>query len=144
MDKKPAPVTGRDRGAARPRPLAEPPPERFADVPRVSRAVRSYSQRISPRKELPCSLLLNTGSSFTIARAIHDISLVGAYVEIDPTGLAPGAIVELVMEFNTGRRNTTLQLSAEIVRIDGDGVALRFCSYGDRTYTELVNLLYTH
>lgn len=147
MDKKSSAGPGdrRDPGDATGRPPAgSRAPRDFPDVPRVSRAVVSHSQRVSPRKVLPCSLMLRNGATYVMARAIHDISLVGALVEIDVTGLVPGASVELVLEFSDGRRNTDLQLSAEVVRVDSQGVALRFGDYGDQTYTDLVNLLYTH
>lgn len=112
------------------------------DVPRVSGAVHTHSQRVSPRKTLPCTVLVNIGGTYVIARTIHDISLVGAFIEIDSTDLAVGGIVDVVMEFDDRERTTDIQLSAEVARIDEQGVGLRFHAYGDRTYTDLVNLLY--
>lgn len=145
MDKKSAAGASGSAGrgvAGRP-PAGQPVKGDFPDVPRVSDAVRSHSQRVSPRKTLPCSVLLKTNGTYVMARTIHDISLVGTYIEIEPAGLAMGDLVEVVVEFSDGERSTDLQLNAEVVRIDGQGVGLRFGAYGDRVYTDLVNLLYT-
>jgi hypothetical protein len=115
----------------------------FSDVPRVSGDLSSHSQRESPRRTLPCNVLVNTGSAYLIAHAIHDISLVGVFVELDSTGLVLGDLVDVVLEFSDPPRTVDLQLSAEVVRIERAGVGLRFCDYSDQTYTDLVNLLYT-
>lgn len=146
MEKKPAADAASSTGR-NPRPphqAADPVTGSYPDTPRVSGAVLSHSQRVSPRKALPCSVLLYNGTAYVIARAIHDVSLVGAFVEIDTADLALGSIVDVVMEFSAGEHTVDLQLSAEIVRTDEQGVGLRFCAYGDQTYTDLVNLLYTH
>lgn len=145
MEKKPA---AEPAGATVHEIVHRPPPGQpfardFTDVPRVSDAVRTHSQRISPRKTLPCSVLLKINSTYVMARAIHDVSLVGTYVEIEPADLAIGDFVEAVIEFSDGERSTGLQLNAEVVRIDRHGVGLRFSDYGDQVYTDLVNLLYT-
>ena len=99
-------------------------------------------QRVSIRKPIPCNILVRVGSSYTIARKVHDISLVGAFVEMDTTGLAVGGIVELVIGFAYNQRQIEHPISAEVVRVETEGVGFRFCTYGDRTYTDLVNLLY--
>lgn len=115
----------------------------FSDVPRVSGDLSSHSQRESPRRALPCNVLVNAGGAYLIAHAIHDISLVGVFVELDSTGLVRGDLVDVVLEFSDPPRTIDIQLSAEVVRIDRAGVGLRFCDYSDQTYTDLVNLLYT-
>lgn len=102
----------------------------------------SSRQRVSIRKTIPCSILVKVGASYVIARKIHDISLVGAYVEMDPAGLTLGDEVEVVMDFAYKGRNVEHAISAEVVRIENDGVGLKFYAYGNRTYTDLVNLLY--
>jgi len=102
----------------------------------------SARQRVSIRKSIPCSILVKVGASYVIARKIHDISLVGAYVEMDPAGLAMGDEVEVIMDFTYKGRNVEHAINAEIVRVETDGVGLKFHAYGSRTYTDLVNLLY--
>ena len=114
----------------------------YRDIPSKQSAGTSFRQRVSIRKPMPCSILVKTGSSYVIARKIHDISLVGAFVEMDTTGLAAGNLVELVIGFAYNQRQIEHQISAEVVRVETEGVGFRFCAYGNRTYTDLVNLLY--
>jgi hypothetical protein len=99
-------------------------------------------QRVSIRKPIPCNILVRVGPSYIIARKVHDISLVGAFVEMDTTDLAEGGIVELVIGFAYNQRPIEHQISAEVVRVEAEGAGFRFCTYDDRTYTDLVNLLY--
>lgn len=147
MDRKP----DSDRGARSDTPSspASTPPTRAptghdsTGVPRVSGGRVSHGQRESPRRALPCNVLINAGGAYLIAHAIHDISLVGVFVELDSAGLVLGDLVDVVLEFSDPPRTIDIQLSAEVVRIDRAGVGLRFCDYSDQTYTDLVNLLYT-
>ena len=88
-------------------------------------------------------MMVNTGPSFVLACKVCDISLAGAFVEMDPAGLVPGDIVDIVIDFDFGSHQTEHQMSAEISRVENQGVGLKFNAYGDRTYTDLVNLLYT-
>jgi hypothetical protein len=99
-------------------------------------------RRVGIRKALPCSILVKTGSSYILARKIHDISLDGAYVEMDPAGLVVGQTVDIVIELSSDGNHAEHQISADISRVDEAGVGLRFSSYGDRAYTDLVNFLY--
>ena len=99
-------------------------------------------RRVGIRKALPCSVLVKSGSSYILARRVHDISLVGAYVEMPPADLTVGQIVDIVIELLAGRHQVDHQITAEVSRIDENGVGLRFSNYGDRAYTDLVNLLY--
>lgn len=119
--------------------------DRFAatEAPQPGPEHRLPRRRVGIRKEaVPCSILVRTGSSYILARKIHDISLVGAYVEMDPAGLVAGQAVDIVIELSHHDHRAEHQISAEISRVDDNGVGLRFGSYGDRTYTDLVNFLY--
>jgi len=111
-------------------------------VPQPGRDDRLPRQRVGIRKAVPCSILVKTGSSYILAQKIHDISLVGAYVEMDSTGVLLGDIVDIVIDFAYGERQIEHQISAEVVRVETDGVGFKFCAFGNRTYTDLVNLLY--
>jgi len=106
--------------------------------------VRPPRQRIGIRKAVPCSILVKTGSSYVLARKIHDISLVGAYLEMDSASLVPGDIVDIVIDFDFGQHQVEHQITAEITRVEDQGVGLKFNAYGNRTYTDLVNLLYAN
>jgi len=113
-------------------------------VPQPGKDNRPPRQRIGIRKAVPCSILVKTGSSYVLARKIHDISLVGTYLEMDSAGLMPGDVVDIVIDFDFGQHQVEHQMSAEISRVEEQGVGLKFNAYGDRTYTDLVNLLYAN
>jgi hypothetical protein len=116
-------------------------PAYFNSPPKIS-ADSTLRKRVSIRKSMPCNILVRIGSSYVIARKIHDISLVGAFVEMDTTGLVEGDLVEVVIGFAYIQRQIEHQIAAEVVRVETEGVGFRFCTYGNRTYTDLVNLLY--
>ena len=115
---------------------------KFDDVPRVSGGVLARSQRESPRRAPSCSALISSGSSYQIPQAVHDVSLDGLFVELEHTGMVLGDMVEVVLEFDGSGGTVDLQLSAEVTRVERNGVGLRFCHYGNQAYTDLVNLLY--
>jgi len=114
----------------------------YHDIPSKQSAGTSFMQRASIRKPMPCNIFVKIGSSYVIARKIHDISLVGAFVEMDTTDLVMGNLVELVIGFAYNQRQIEHQISAEVMRVETEGVGFRFCTYGNRTYTDLVNFLY--
>jgi hypothetical protein len=109
----------------------------------ADRDVRPTRQRVGIRKAIACNILVRAGGSYVLAHKIHDISLVGAFVEMDTAGLAVGEIVDIVVDFACGDRQVEHQFTAEITRVEHRGVGLKFNAYGDRTYTDLVNLLYS-
>jgi hypothetical protein len=100
-------------------------------------------QRVSIRKPIACHILVRVGASHVIAEKVHDISLTGAFLEMDPAGLAMGDFVEVVIGFVYDQRQIEHLITAEIMRIEPEGVGLKFGAYDNRTYTDLVNLLYT-
>ena len=145
MDKKRATSDDRQaaiRTGAWPTPATGETTRDRHDMPARRSAGASLRQRVSIRKPMPCSILVKAGSAFVIARKIHDISMVGAFVEMDTTDLAVGDIVEVVIGASYNQRQIEHQISAEIVRIEAGGVGIRFRAYDNRTYTDLVNFLY--
>jgi len=145
MDKKRASSEDRQaavRTGAWPTPATGETTRERHDTPARRSADTALRQRVSIRKPMPCNILVKVGSAFVIARKIHDISMVGAFVEMDTTDLAVGDIVEVVIGASYNQRQIEHQLSAEIVRIEAQGVGIRFGAYGNRTYTDLVNFLY--
>ena len=116
-------------------------PADFNSQSKIS-ADSALRNRVSIRKIIPCNLLVKIGSSYVIAQKVHDISLVGAFVELNPEGLAKGDFIDIVIGFSCDQRQVEHQIAAEVTRIEAAGVGLRFSGYGNRTYTDLVNLLY--
>jgi hypothetical protein len=115
----------------------------YFNTPTTPATGKAISQRGSIRKPISCTLLVRAGSSYLIARKVHDISLAGAFVEMDTTNMATGDFVEVTIEFVYNQRQVEHTLAAEVMRIEPAGVGLKFGAYGNRTYTDLVNLLYT-
>ena len=72
-----------------------------------------------------------------------DLSLGGAMLERRRDALPPGTPVEAVLALKKHGDHGLHRLPAEVVRTDGNGVALRFSNYDDMAYTALVNLLYS-
>ena len=103
----------------------------------------SLRERASIRKAVACTILVNFGSTYAIASNIRDISLAGVFVEMDTTGARTGDAVEVVIAFGYQGRQIEHRIPALIARIQDGGVGLKFDGYGNRTYTDLVNFLYT-
>lgn len=100
-------------------------------------------QRGSIRKAASCSILVRSGTSYSLVRNIHDLSLDGAFVEMNsPDLLHGGDMVEVILSFDDRAEQAEHSIPAEVVRVQHEGVALRFGKYSDRTYTDLVNFLY--
>ena len=103
----------------------------------------SLRGRTSIRKTVACTILVNLGSTYAIASNIRDISLAGVFVEMDTAGARTGDTVEVVIAFGYQGRQIEHRIPALIARIQDSGVGLKFDSYDNRTYTDLVNFLYT-
>lgn len=103
----------------------------------------SLHQRGSIRKVPACNIFIKAGKSYVIAKKIHDLSVDGVFVEIEPIGMLEGDRAEVMISFAYQGKQVEHLIPADVVRIQPDGVGLKFGRYSDRTYTDLVNLLYT-
>ena len=103
----------------------------------------SLRKRASIRKAVSCSVQVRHGDSFIIPRVAEDLSLTGIFVEMDTQDISIGDSVEVwVGVTNKLQQPLELVLSADVVRIHDNGLALKFRAYPNKAYTELVNLLY--
>jgi hypothetical protein len=107
-----------------------------------SHAHASLRERESIRKAIACTILVNFGTTYAIASNILDISLTGAYVDLDAAGAQMGDVVEVVISFAYQERQIEHRISATIVRLQSKGVGMKFEAYDNQVYTDLVNLLY--
>lgn len=103
----------------------------------------SLHQRGSIRKAPACDIFIKSGTSYVIAKKIHDLSVDGVFVEIDPIGMLEGDRAEVMISFSYRGHQIEHLIPADVVRIQAQGVGLKFGRYSDKTYTDLVNLLYT-
>lgn len=103
----------------------------------------NVEQRVSIRKKIPLNILINHDLTYSERWKIRDLSLNGALVEMDRGDLAPGTPIEAVIALKDRDEYDSHRLPAEVVRVDHNGVAVRFRNYDNRAYTALVNLLYS-
>ena len=100
-------------------------------------------QRASIRKKISLDVLINHDLAYSKRWKVRDLSMSGAWVEKTGAELTPGTPIEAVLSLRERNEFILYRLPAEVVRRDGNGVALRFNRYDDRAYTALVNLLYS-
>lgn len=99
-------------------------------------------QRHSIRRKISFNIVVNHDLAYSERWKVRDLSLSGARLEA-ASGLSPGTPVEAVLMLKAHDEYGLHRVPADVVRVDRDGVALRFRRYDDRTYTALVNLLYS-
>ena len=124
------------------RALRENPPPNSFDRPPLTPPSTSLSERQSIRKPIPCTILVDFGTIYVIASNILNLSLTGVYVDLDTSGAQLGDSVEVVMAFSYRGEQIERRIPATIARLQSQGLGLKFEAYDDRTYTDLVNLLY--
>lgn len=100
-------------------------------------------QRHSIRRKVSLNIVVNHDLAYSERWKVRDLSLSGAGLEVARNGLSPGTPVEAVLTLKEQDGYGLHRVPADVVRVDRDGVALRFRRYDDRTYTALVNLLYS-
>ncbi len=98
--------------------------------------------RTSLRAELPYEAVINYGMTYSGAWRVRNMSMSGAFVEMDVGDLQEGAAVEFVIRYSYKGQQMEHRLPATATRIQQNGVALKFGRYDDETYTQLINLLY--
>lgn len=103
----------------------------------------SHRHRASIRKAVSCIVQLRHGASLILPDKTIDLNLTGVFVEMDTQGIAVGDSIEVwIGAGSVDQEPLELILPADVVRIEGRGVALKFRPYPGKAYTELVNLLY--
>jgi hypothetical protein len=99
-------------------------------------------QRHSLRRPLNLEVLVNYGLTYSVPWHVRDLSMQGAYIEIESGPLAESAYLEVVLRFQYKGERLELRLPATVERVEGKGMAVRFGYYDDDAYTHLTNLLY--
>lgn len=98
--------------------------------------------RDSIRRPLNLEVLVNHGLTYSTPWHVRDLSLTGAFVEMDASDLPEGSYVEVVLRYRYKGRPKEHRVPATVTRLEERGMALTFGDYGDDTYTDLANLLY--
>lgn len=100
-------------------------------------------KRTSIRKRISLNVLINHDLAYSKRWKIRDLSLSGALLEISNDEFLPGTPIEAVILMKEQEQSDLYRLPAEVVRMNREGLALRFGNYDNKTYTALVNLLYS-
>ena len=97
--------------------------------------------RFNLRRNLELQAVLNYGQTHSEPAVIRDLSLGGAFIEMTPVDLREGCYTELILRFRYKGDIKEHRLGAHVMRIDPEGVGLRFNQYDDDVYTDLVKLM---
>ncbi len=73
---------------------------------------------------------------------LRNISLDGAFVEVNGFDIAVGTDVDLVLKVRSGQKRSHCRLSANIVRVEKGGVAIKFHDLDNRSYQVLFDIVY--
>jgi HAMP domain-containing protein len=98
--------------------------------------------RHSIRRQLDLQVLVNHGLTYSVPWHVRDLSLTGAFVEMDAAQLPESSYVEFVLRYRYQGRPIEHRIPATVTRVAAEGVALTFGHYDDQAYTDLTNLLY--
>ncbi len=74
---------------------------------------------------------------------LRNISLDGAFVGVKDFGVAVGTDVDLVLKVRSGQGRSHCRLPATILRVEEDGVAIKFHDLDNRSYQVLFDIVYT-
>ena len=107
----------------------------------LERSVIHRDARHSPRRRLPLPAQIKVGSTQSAPADVHNISASGVFVHCR-AALAIGAQVEFVLHCRAPIQPVELRIPATVVRVEPDGVALRFGRYSSVVYTELIEVIY--
>jgi hypothetical protein len=132
-----------------PRSLSPDAPAKLDQQFWLSRATQPHASesfkptpRYSLRRPIYFEALINRGLNYSTPWRVRDLSLTGAFVEMDTAQFGPASSVEVVLRYRYKDAPIELRISATVARVQADGAALVFGNYDDQTYTDLANLLY--
>lgn len=98
--------------------------------------------RVSDRKAVRQRILIHrAGGAYSRLGETNDLSMDGAFIQMDAKDMAPDAAVDVLIALRAGEFDEMHRLPAQVVRVEANGIGLQFGGYGDRTYTALINFL---
>lgn len=101
-----------------------------------------HDHRRSQRKPVDLDVSLNEWITCLGIGAVRDMSVHGAFVQVADERLHPGMVVQVGFPFLFAGMPIERRLAAQVVRVEPDGVALRFNKYNPEFYSDLISLLY--
>ncbi len=107
-------------------------------------ALQSPYARQSPRRGVSLEAHINTAAGQSFSGQVQNISASGALIHSSGVALEIGAAVEFVLHCQASIQPVELRIPATVVRLESDGVALRFGRYSSVVYTELIEVIYNN
>ena len=100
----------------------------------------SASRRLGPRRVTDVMVFASDGREIRQCR-LRDISLDGAFIEIENFALVKGTKLDLVLRILREEKTTACRLSAEVLRVERDGAVLMFGDLDQHVYDMLVDIV---
>jgi hypothetical protein len=107
-------------------------------------ALKRPDARHSPRRRVPLEAQIAIGSTQAFSGQVQNISASGVFLQRNNVALDIGAAVEFVLHYQGMVRPLELRIPATVVRLERDGVALRFGRYNSVVYTDLIEVIYNN
>jgi len=98
-------------------------------------------QRRSPRKSVPMEVTLGQCLTCFGKWPIRNLSLHGAFLEGSLDGMSVGTLLDVAFRYAPKGVPVMRYVPARVVRVESDGVALKFGKYGQLVYADLMTLL---
>ena len=105
-------------------------------------ALKRADARRSPRRRVPLEARIAIESTQVFPGQVQNISSSGVFLQRTNAVLDIGAAVEFVLHYHRNDRPLELRIPATVVRLERDGVALRFGRYNSVVYTDLIEVIY--
>ncbi len=99
-------------------------------------------KRRSPRKSVPIEVTLGQCLTCFGKWPIRNLSLDGAFLEGSLDGIAVGTLLDVAFRYAPKGAPIMRYVPARVVRVEAEGVAIRFGRYGQVVYTDLMALLH--
>jgi hypothetical protein len=104
--------------------------------------VQPQDRPLSPRREVDVKAMITHHRLGLTKCRLRAISLDDAFVEVKDFDIAVGADVDLVLKVRTGQSRGHCRLPANILRVEADGVDIKFHDLDDRAYHVLFDIVH--
>src|SRR5690606_23199640 len=105
------------------------------------RSARIMERRWGARKAVEVDVVVDNQPACLRRGTIGDVSIGGVFVRMEPDGLTPESIIELVLLLQQDDGMKVYRMPAVVARVAPDGAGLRFDQYDVGTFRTLVMLL---
>ncbi len=103
----------------------------------------SASRRLGWRRVTDVMVFASDGLQLKTCR-LRDISIDGAFIEIENFALVKGTKLDLVLRILREEKTTACPLPAEVARVEKDGAALMFGGRDQHVYNMLADIVNTN